>query len=96
VPAGKKSEPPKPAPIVLATPPPAVQPQAPAKPAPPAWIDAALAEGRDCYAARNYACTIARAESVLKAEPAHDAATALLRQARSAQEAALSGDWKMR
>jgi serine/threonine protein kinase len=64
--------------------------------APPAWIDAALAEGRDCYAARNYTCTIARAESVLKAEPAHEAATALLRQARSAQEAALASDWKMR
>ena len=60
------------------------------------WIDAALAEGSDCYVARNYTCTIARAESVLKAEPAHEAATALLRQARSAQEAALASDWKMR
>jgi hypothetical protein len=47
-------------------------------------------------AARQYACTIARAESVLKAEPAHPAAQALLKDGRAAQEAALAGDWKMR
>jgi tRNA A-37 threonylcarbamoyl transferase component Bud32 len=64
--------------------------------APAGWIEAALQEGRVCLAARQYACTIARAESVLKAEPAHPAAQALLKDGRAAQEAALAGDWKMR
>jgi hypothetical protein len=63
---------------------------------PTAWIDIALREGRACFAARQYACTIARAEAVLKSEPAHAAAQAMLRDGRAAQEAALAGDWKMR
>jgi serine/threonine protein kinase len=61
-----------------------------------AWIDTALREGRDCLAARQYACTIARAEAVLQAEPNHPAAQALLKEGRAGQEAALGGDWKMR
>jgi hypothetical protein len=47
-------------------------------------------------AARQYACTIARAEAVLQAEPNHPAAQALLKEGRAGQEAALGGDWKMR
>jgi hypothetical protein len=76
--------------IALGTPP------APAAAAETARIDTALREGRDCLAARQYACTIARAESVLQAEPNHPAAQALLKEGRAAQEAALGGDWKMR
>jgi phage tail protein X len=62
----------------------------------PAWVETALREGRDCLAARQYACTIARAEAVLKAEPTHSAAQALLKDGRAGQEAALGSDWKMR
>jgi hypothetical protein len=76
--------------IALGTPP------APAAAAETARIDTALREGRDCLAARQYACTIARAESVLQAEPNHPAAQALLKEGRAGQEAALGGDWKMR
>ncbi len=89
----QKSEPTRTAPVVAAAP---VITASAKTQAAPGWIDTAMAEGRDCYAARNYACTIARAESVLKAEPAHEAAATLLRQAKSAQEAALASDWKMR
>jgi hypothetical protein len=62
----------------------------------PAWIDSALREGRDCLAARQYACTIDRAEAVLKADPGHAVAQALLNEGRAGQEAALGSDWKMR
>lgn len=62
----------------------------------PAWIDTALREGRACLAGKQYACTIARAESVLKAEPNHAGALALLKEGRNAQEQALGSDWKMR
>lgn len=55
-----------------------------------------MREGRDCLAARQYACTIARAEAVLKSDPAHVAAQSLLKDGRAAQEAALASDWKMR
>jgi len=47
-------------------------------------------------AARQYACTIARAEAALKSDPNSAAAQALLKAARAGQEAALGGDWKMR
>jgi hypothetical protein len=73
---------------------------APAAPivVPPATaaFEATLREARDCLAARQYACTIARAEAVLKADPESAAAQALLKAARAGQEAALGGDWKMR
>lgn len=76
--------------------PPAAVTSSPAGVAPTAWIDIALREGRACFAERQYACTIARAEAVLKSEPGHAAAQAMLRDGRAAQEAALAGDWKMR
>lgn len=79
----------------LPTPPAALTPST-ASVAPTAWIDIALREGRACFAERQYACTIARAEAVLKSEPGHAAAQAMLRDGRAAQEAALAGDWKMR
>jgi phage tail protein X len=47
-------------------------------------------------AARQYACTIDRAEAVLKADPGHAVAQALLNEGRAGQEAALGSDWKMR
>jgi serine/threonine protein kinase len=85
--SGKTATPPA---TALGTPP------APGAAADAARIDTALREGRDCLAARQYACTIARAESVLQAEPNHPAAQALLKEGRAGQEAALGGDWKMR
>ena len=94
-PARKRVEPPRttplpPAPMEAPTPAPVVVAAA------PAWVDVALREGRTCLAAKQYACTIARAESVLKAEPNHAGALALLKDGRSAQEQALGSDWKMR
>jgi hypothetical protein len=55
-----------------------------------------LRESRDCLVARDYACTIQRAEEVLKVEPDNVAAQRLLKLARAGQEGALSSDWKMR
>ncbi|MEW5880025.1 MAG: serine/threonine-protein kinase [Pseudomonadota bacterium] len=62
----------------------------------PLWMQRALREGRDCLVARDFACTIRRAEAVLKADPEDPAAQRLLKLARAGQEAALSSDWKMR
>jgi len=69
---------------------------APVAPAATPAIESALREGRDCLAVRQYACTIARAEAVLRDQPENVAARALLEAARAGQEAALEGDWKMR
>jgi hypothetical protein len=98
----KRAEPPRKRVEPQRTAPPPVAPtQAPAPPpvvvaSAPSWIDIALREGRTCLAAKQYACTIARAESVLKADPNHAGALALLKDGRSAQEQALGSDWKMR
>ncbi len=62
----------------------------------PQWAQRALREGRDCLVARDFTCTIRRAEAVLQADPDDAAAQRLLRLARAGQEAALSSDWKMR
>jgi hypothetical protein len=74
----------------------AVGDEAPRRVARPLWMQRALREGRDCLVARDFACTIRRAESVLKADPEDQAAQRLLKLARAGQEAALSSDWKMR
>jgi hypothetical protein len=82
-----------------AVPPPAAPPTAAPSPvvaAAPTLIDTALREGRACLAERRYACTIDRAEAILKSDPGHAAAQAMLKEARAGQEAALGGDWKMR
>ena len=94
----KKTEPPRNRPEPpRSSPPPAAPVEVPvAVAAAPTWIDVALREGRACLAGKQYACTIARAESVLKAEPNHAGALALLKDGRSAQEQALGSDWKMR
>ncbi len=68
----------------------------PRRAARPPWMQRALREGRDCLVARDFACTIRRAEEVLKADPDDPAALHLLKLARAGQEAALSSDWKMR
>lgn len=62
----------------------------------PAWMQRAMREARECLVARDFACTIQRAETVLASEPEHPAAQRLLKLGRQGQEAALSSDWKMR
>lgn len=74
----------------------AIDDDAPRRVGRPLWMQRALREGRDCLVARDFACTIRRAEAVLKADPEEPAAQRLLKLARAGQEAALSSDWKMR
>jgi len=74
----------------------AVDDETPRRAARPLWAQRALREGRDCLVARDFTCTIRRAEAVLKADPEDPAAQRLLKLARAGQEAALSSDWKMR
>lgn len=74
----------------------AIDDESPRRAARPLWMQRALREGRDCLVARDFACTIRRAEEVLKAAPDDPAAQRLLALARAGQEAALSSDWKMR
>jgi hypothetical protein len=74
----------------------AIDDESPRRAARPLWMQRALREGRECLVARDFACTIQRAESVLKADADDPAAQRLLKLARAGQEAALSGDWKMR
>jgi hypothetical protein len=69
---------------------------APDRAVPSARMRRVLRESRDCLVARDYACTIQRAEEVLKVEPDNVAAQRLLKLARAGQEGALSSDWKMR
>ncbi|GIL05351.1 MAG: hypothetical protein BroJett031_18710 [Betaproteobacteria bacterium] len=83
-----------PAPVQGATD--AIDDESPRRAARPLWMQRALREGRDCLVARDFACTIRRAEAVLKADPEDPAAQRLLKLARAGQEAALSSDWKMR
>lgn len=83
-----------PAPVQGATD--AIDDESPRRAARPLWRQRALREGRDCLVARDFACTIRRAEAVLKADPEDPAAQRLLKLARAGQEAALSSDWKMR
>jgi hypothetical protein len=74
----------------------AIDDESPRRAARPLWMQRALREGRDCLVARDFACTIRRAEAVLKTDPEDPAAQRLLKLARAGQEAALSSDWKMR
>ncbi|MFN3564774.1 MAG: hypothetical protein ACK4V1_02145, partial [Burkholderiaceae bacterium] len=74
----------------------AVDDETPRRAARPSWMQRALREGRDCLVARDFTCTIRRAEAVLEADPEDPAAQRLLKLARAGQEAALSSDWKMR
>jgi hypothetical protein len=83
-----------PAPVQGATD--AIGDESPRRAARPSWMQRALREARDCLVARDFTCTIRRAEEVLKADPDDPAALHLLKLARAGQEAALSSDWKMR
>lgn len=74
----------------------AIDDESPRRAARPLWMQRALREGRDCLVARDFACTIRRAEAVLNADAEDPAAQRLLKLARAGQEAALSSDWKMR
>ena len=53
----------------------------------PNWVRENLREARQCLVAKRYACTIERAEEVLKAEPAQPSALRLVHLAREAMQA---------
>jgi serine/threonine protein kinase len=57
----------------------------------PNWVHESLREARQCLVAKRYACTIERAEEVLKSMPAHPLALRLARLGREGMQGAPAG-----
>jgi serine/threonine protein kinase len=60
----------------------------------PNWVHESLREARQCLVAKRYACTIERAEEVLKSVPAHPLALRLARLGREGAQGAPAGGRK--
>jgi serine/threonine protein kinase len=60
----------------------------------PNWVHESLREARQCLVAKRYACTIERAEEVLKSVPAHPLALRLERLGREGMQGAPAGGRK--
>ena len=60
----------------------------------PNWVHESLREARQCLVAKRYACTIERAEEVLKSVPAHPLALRLARLGREGAQGAPVGGRK--
>jgi serine/threonine protein kinase len=60
----------------------------------PNWVHESLREARQCLVAKRYACTIERAEEVLKSVPAHPLALRLARLGREGMQGAPTGGRK--
>jgi len=60
----------------------------------PNWVHESLREARQCLVAKRYACTIERAEEVLKSVPAHPVALRLERLGREGLQGAPAGGRK--
>ncbi|HTT10087.1 MAG TPA: serine/threonine-protein kinase [Burkholderiaceae bacterium] len=60
----------------------------------PNWVRENLREARQCLVVKRYACTIERAEEVLKSMPAHPTALRLVRLGREGLQAAPTGGRK--
>jgi hypothetical protein len=60
----------------------------------PNWVQESLREARQCLVAKRYACTIERAEEVLKFAPAHPLALRMARLGREGLQGASAGGRK--
>jgi hypothetical protein len=60
----------------------------------PHWAQESLREARQCLVAKRYACTIERAEEVLKSAPAHPLALRMARLGREGLQGAPAGGRK--
>ena len=60
----------------------------------PNWVHESLLKARQCLVAKRYACTIERAEEVLRSMPAHPTALRLVRLGREGLQAASTGGRK--